>query len=227
MRMSPDRIVMIIFAVLEFLALLWGLIELGIVLGKIHKYADRVATHVTHADFATSGDTSRAVNPVVFEVYPNERLVTITVWNIVLFVLSMLSLIGVTLYYTLGKELQKRHLIPKSFFVGGGYRIWLKMINIAVGAIGIVVNGAAVSLCAVSVWYSNQVKWKNAAEAKLVQDQLVAATVVGLVAIVLKLAEALLGHYWAIDLSRGRCVHMLNAQSATAQEAALVHTMKA
>lgn len=213
-RMAPDRWVMITFAVLELIALIWGIVEIAVAMGRVRSYADDAHVSVTHADH---GPSSRdpIKHPVTFHVNPRERLLVMTGWGIALVSIALVSLLAVSAYYTLGKMLQHRHLVPAHHMArgwSGGCGVALKLLNITIGALGIVTISAAVALTACAGWYSDHVPWKNAAERKSASDELMAATALSLVALVLKLAEALLGHYWAIDLTKHRCNEMIVAR---------------
>lgn len=212
--MAPDRWVMIAFAVLEFIALVWCIVESAIVMGRVNAHVEDAVVSVIHADHGPSSrDPVR--HPVTLHIHPRDRMRTIIGWSIGLVVVALVALLAVTAYYTLGKMLQHRSLVPAHHMArgwSGGCSVALKLLNITIGALGIVTVSAAIATLSLAAWYSDHVAWKNAAERKSAYDELSAASALSLIALVLKLAEALLGHYWAIDLTKHRCNEMIVAR---------------
>lgn len=198
---SFDRILMIILAIIEFLTLI-AMLSVG---GSALAY---VGDHASSAPVASDA------------IDQEDRLRRLLNISITCGAFALFSLISVTTYYTTGALLlwlgsradkvrkddsshQKMLLAPTSG-AEGYCRITLKLLNITVGLLGIITITVSVTLFGVAQWQADMVIWADVGNAKEIGDLLGATTGLAIMALLMKVAEAFLGHVWAIMLSNTR-----------------------
>lgn len=177
-RASPDgRYLMMGMAAIELVLLLLALSNGGEILDAIEKQTDcgqcGLRTLVHFAMAATGG--------------------------------SLFSLLAVTAYYTLGGLLFRLNTSGEHAYSGGSgssYRLVFKVANIAIGAVGIAANGAAIALFGACIVFEDMVRHGQSPGSTTRPERV--AMLYSIFALVLKLSEALLGHIWAIHLSSAR-----------------------
>lgn len=181
--MSPDRWAMIVLAAVEFIAGVVSIVEgvsgLGI-----------SGEHGTAGSSTLPGFTNQ------FD--PLQDLRTKIGWGVALNCISLLSLMGITAYYTVGRKVQHYNHLRHFPLLGSAFA--LKVAVIVLGAVGIVAAtaGSTVLFCAGS--YNNLVPYKTPKAREDVHAALSMAAAFQLVCLVLKLLEAVLGHVWALTL---------------------------
>lgn len=201
-----DRMVMWLFALVDLLSLI-----LAIVYGAL---ALNERNHATNPATCPSGVDTKA------------QFLMAVGWAVGLTSFALVSLLAVSAYYTLGRLLmwtgtqsdmvrhaqtmatkKNAHMevaLAPTRGDDGGCRILLKMINIAVGALGIVAITAAVILFGGGAFITDYLTWSSSSTQTKVSDYLDMAMGWASLGLVLKLLEALLGHLWAINLSNHR-----------------------
>lgn len=182
-RMSPDRWAMVAFAAVEFIAGVVSIVEAASGLGISGE-------HGTAGSSTLPGFTNQ------FD--PLQDLRTKIGWGVALNSVSLLSLMGITAYYTVGRKVQHYHHLRHFPLLGSAFV--LKVAVIVLGAVGVVAAtaGSTVLFCAGS--YNNLVPYKTAKAREDVHGALSMAAAFQLVCLVLKLLEAVLGHVWALTL---------------------------
>jgi len=191
--------VMIFFALVEFV--------LGIVLITA---IGQLNGHITNEVMEGANTFTNPVNNKSQDLRDVVR--TMLGWGMGMAVLSLISVVVVSLYYTLGKALNYYTDHVKSMKPDSLVRKLIKMIIIAVGALGIVGVAAAMGILSgtsVAVYTMN---CSSEAKKKEVLELFGASVLYGLVVLILKLLEALLGHAWAIGLSN-KHVEMVSASN--------------
>ena len=198
---SFDRIIMLVFALIE-------LIALSVMLSEGGSAMKNIEDHATSAPVA--GDAAD----------PEERLRRLVGNSIGCGVFALIALLAITTYYTtsglllwLGRRVdvvradpsahRQMRLAPTSG-VRGMFRIALKLINITVGVLGIVAITISASLFGVAAWQVDEVTWGDVMHSKETVDSLHTAMSMAVLALVMKILEAFLGHVWAINLSDAR-----------------------
>lgn len=181
--MSPDRWVMIAFAVVEFIAGVVSIIEAASGLG-------------ISGDHGTSGSSTLPGFTNQFD--PLQDLRTKIGWGVALNCISLISLLGITAYYAVGRKVQHYRYLQHFPVLGSAFA--LKVVVIVLGAVGVVsaTAGSTVLFCAGS--YNNLVPYKTPKAREDVHGALSMAAAFQLVCLVLKLLEAVLGHVWALTL---------------------------
>lgn len=183
--MQSGRWIMIFFALMEAVAVLIAIIESASASHQIGANAHAMVGHKTV--------------PATDHTYTcKTRMLAVASWCIVFNVIALVSLLGVSSYYSLGKRLQyygRMQVWPIK-----ASRYWLKLSVIVLGAVGIVASSMGVATAAVGVWLNDEVNYPNALDRLAAGDALKAAAALSGLTLALKLAEAVLGHAWAISL---------------------------
>lgn len=192
---------MIAFAVVELVALCVMLSTGGSAMKKIED-------HATSLPVAAD------------EVDPEDRLRRLVGSSIGCGVFALVALFAVTAYYTtsglllwLGRRVdvvradpsahKQMRLAPTSG-VRGVCRLALNLINITIGVLGIVSITISASLFGMAAWQVDEVTWGDPVHGKETADLLHTAMSMAVLALVMKILEAFLGHVWAIMLSDTR-----------------------
>lgn len=103
------------------------------------------------------------------------------------------------------KEMSHRELtLAPTTGVKGCCRVTMKILNITVGLLGIVAITLSASLFGMAQWEVDVVTWENFGHAKEIAYLLGVCMGLAILALLLKLTEALLGHVWAVLLSNTR-----------------------
>ena len=204
---SSDRIIMWIFAILDLAALVAAIILGAQTINQTH-----------HASNLPSLTTSGVDVKVRYEMAIG--------WAIGLTCFSLGALLAVSAYYTVGRVLmwtgsrsdmvqhahtmqttKQMHMeVPLATTEGndGRCRILGKMINIAIGALGLVTITAASVFFGAAAWLADCMVFTTTAEKTIAKDNLNMASSAAVLALVFKLLQALLGHLWAVLLSNHR-----------------------
>ena len=187
MAYAWDRMVMILFAVVEFvlgILLIWDV-------SQIH-------SHVTNEVVAGANTFTNALDNKSQDL--RDVVLTMVGWGMGMSILSLLSVVVVSLYYTLGKALNYYMDHMASMQPDSILRKIFKMLIIALGALGIVGVVAAMGILSGTSVAVYNMTFTAVAKKKVVLELFVRAVVYGLVVLIFKLLEALLGHAWAIGL---------------------------
>lgn len=178
---------MILFAVVEFvlgILLIWDV-------SQIH-------SHVTNEVVAGANTFTNALDNKSQDL--RDVVLTMVGWGMGMSILSLLSVVVVSLYYTLGKALNYYMDHMASMQPDSILRKIFKMLIIALGALGIVGVVAAMGILSGTSVAVYNMTFTAVAKKKVVLELFVRAVVYGLVVLIFKLLEALLGHAWAIGL---------------------------
>lgn len=181
--MTPDRWAMMAFATVEFVAGVVSIIASATALGISGEYG--VSGASTLPGFTNKFD-------------PLQDLRTKTGWGLALNCLSLLSLLGITAYYTVGRKVQHYHQLRHFPLIGNAFL--LKVFVIVLGAVGIVVAAASSTLLFCAGSYNNLVPYTTPTAREDAHAALTTAAAFQLTCLVLKLIEAVLGHVWALTL---------------------------
>lgn len=200
---SVDRAVMWVFAIVELVVLIAALVQVAECIDRVnHK-----TVKSSKAQLESDTDTK-------------QRLHDLLVGSVGLLAYSLVALVAVSAYYTVGGMLKwlghradsvKANVgSPMAMAMApsrgddGTVRILAKMLNIAVGAVGIVTVSWAAGLLQGAWYLPDYIQWEHADDKDDTQNLIVMAFWWTIVALVMKLLEALLGHLWAINLSNHR-----------------------
>ena len=189
MTYAWDRMVMMLFALVEFvlgIMLVWDI-------GQIHR-------HVTNDVVAEVNNFTNALDNTQSDM--RDVVLTMVGWSMGMAILSVISVIVVSLYYTLGKALNYYVDAMPAMQPDGMLRMIVKLLIIALGALGIVGVVASLSILSGTSTGVNMMKFASPDKKKAALELFMRATVYGVVILIFKLLEALLGHAWAIGLSK-------------------------
>jgi hypothetical protein len=203
---SPDRYAMLLFALIELIVLIFALERGNAAVYNIEHNGTAIA-YVTMPLGETVLDTK-------------QRLVTQLHMGIAGAGFSLFALLAITAYYTVGGLLlwitrrmevvnadhtahRQMSLAPTQGKNSTCYFL-LKVLNIAVGALGLVAITLAAAFFGGAVWSVDYLTWAAQADRDAASDAANTASVLSIISLVLKLLEALLGHWWAITLSNKR-----------------------
>ena len=189
MTYAWDRMVMMLFALVEFvlgIMLVWDI-------GQIHR-------HVTNDVVAEVNKFTNALDNTQSDM--RDVVLTMVGWSMGMAILSVISVIVVSLYYTLGKALNYYVDAMPAMQPDGMLRMIVKLLIIALGALGIVGVVASLSILSGTSTGMNMMKFASPDKKKAALELFMRATVYGVVILIFKLLEALLGHAWAIGLSK-------------------------
>ena len=189
MTYAWDRMVMMLFALVEFvlgIMLVWDI-------GQIHR-------HVTNDVVAEVNKFTNALDNTQSDM--RDVVLTMVGWSMGMAILSVISVIVVSLYYTLGKALNYYVDAMPAMQPDGMLRMIVKLLIIALGALGIVGVVASLSILSGTSTGVNMMKFASPDKKKAALELFMRATVYGVVILIFKLLEALLGHAWAIGLSK-------------------------
>ena len=167
---------MIAFAVLEFLAGVVSIVEASVALSIAGKHG--ISDSVT---------------------YSLVSLQTQITWGLVMSVISLLSLFGVTAYYTLGHKVQHYHKLTHSTVYG--FAFVFKVVVIVVGAVGVVASTTGASVLFSAIAYNKLVPYSTLKAREDSSASLTSAAALQLTCLLLKLLEAVLGHVFALMLT--------------------------
>jgi len=198
---SVDRIIMLVFALVELIALIAMLSAGGSVLTCINDHASSMPVGAGTIDH-------------------EDRLRRLINGSIGCGAFALLALLAVTTYYSTsalllwlgrradvvradGTSHREMKLAPTAG-AEGCCRITLKLLNITVGLLGIIAITISSSLFGAARWQAEEVPWADAAHAKEAVDLIGAAMGLAILALLMKVAEAFLGHLWAVNLSNTR-----------------------
>lgn len=140
-------------------------------------------------------------------------VITMVRWSMGMAILSLMSVIVVSLYYTLGKALNYYVDQMPSMQPDGMLRMFVKLLVIALGALGIVGIVASLSILSGTSVGVYTMSFTTFAKKKKVLELFTLSTAYGVVILIVKLLEALLGHAWAIGLSK-KHVETLNSMTS-------------
>ena len=197
---------MILLALIELVVLIIA-IERGVAASQStqdHGLAAPFASPSTHGDVSTS----------------KERLTSLIHTGIALAAFSLFALFAITAYYSLGGLLmwlsgqldvvdadhtahKQMKLAPTTGVISSSGFL-MKILNIAVGALGLVAVSVAAAAFSGAVMMADTLTWTSVAEKESLTMAAGSAGALSAVSLVLKLCEALLGHVWAINLSNKR-----------------------
>ena len=180
---------MMLFALVEFvlgIMLVWDI-------GQIHR-------HVTNDVVAEVNKFTNALDNTQSDM--RDVVLTMVGWSMGMAILSVISVIVVSLYYTLGKALNYYVDAMPAMQPDGMLRMIVKLLIIALGALGIVGVVASLSILSGTSTGVNMMKFASPDKKKAALELFMRATVYGVVILIFKLLEALLGHAWAIGLSK-------------------------
>lgn len=192
-----DRLLMIGFAVAE---LVLGIILLSNV--------GQISRHITNEVTPNINSYTNLLNDKKEDL--RDSVQVMVSWSMGMAILSLVSVVVVSLYYTLGKSLNyymenMSTMKPDSVV----YKV-VKMIIIALGALGIVGIVASMSMLSGTSVAVYNMQFKLDKDKKATLELFMSSVVIGLVILILKLLEALLGHAWAIGLAN-KHVEMMTA----------------
>lgn len=199
MSYAWDRMVMMLFALVEFV--------LGIVLITA---IGQLNGHITNEVMEGANTFTNPVNNKSQDLRDVVR--TMLGWSIGMAVWSLVSVVVVSLYYTLGKALNYYRDHVTSMKPDSLVRKLIKMLIIAVGALGIVGVVAAMGILSGTSVAMYTMTCSSDAKKKEILELFGASVLYGLVVLIFKLLEALLGHAWAIGLSNKQ-VEMMTASN--------------
>lgn len=184
-----DRMVMVLFAIVEFvlgIMLVWDI-------GQIH-------SHVTNEVVAGANMFTNALDNKSQDL--RDVVLTMVGWSLGMAILSLISVIAVSLYYTVGKKLNYHSEQMSSMQPDGMLRMIVKLLIIALGALGVVGVVASLSILSGTSVGVYTMTFTAVDKKKAVLELFVRGVVYGVVILIFKLLEALLGHAWAIGLSK-------------------------
>ena len=198
---SIDRIIMLVFALVELVALI-AMLSAG---GAVMAYIDDHASSVPVAAGAIDHE------------YRLRRLVGVSIGC---GAFALFALLAVSAYYStsalllwLGRRAdvvradatshREMKLAPTAG-AEGCCRITMKLINITIGLVGIITITISASLFGVAQWQAEEVPWADADHAQNAVNLTSAAAGLAILALTMKVAEAFLGHLWAVNLSNTR-----------------------
>lgn len=183
--MQTGRWVMLFFALIEAVASIIAIVESASASHQVGANAQGMAAHKTV--------------PATDHTYKcKDRMLAVASWCIALNTVAFISLLGVSSYYTLGKRLQffgRMQLWPITTI-----HWWLKLAVIVIGATGVVASSMATAVAAVGVWLNDEVAYDKPVDRLATGDALKASAALSGITLALKLAEAVLGHAWAISM---------------------------
>lgn len=198
--MKSTRPLMWIFAIVEVVVSIWALVRGG------------------HASQLVSDHAPSGLSCITTDV--KMRVGTLIGSGIACASFALISLLAVSAYYSLGGLLMWMGKRMDAMKIGNlssldmtlsptkgdesMLRIALKVLNVAVGALGIVTAALAACFFSSAAWDIDYLYWTAndyQAGARLALHD---AAGLSITALIMKLLEALLGHLWAIALSNGR-----------------------